>query len=293
MRDERPEYAAAPSLTRIALGCTERRLHRDSERLFRLVSSVAGVLGLGFAGLRRERVQVPLVLVENAELVDRYTLACLLHLCRVSRGPGPVLVLVTGEDDGAARPRWAAPPLADPLLARRTDAEAGAGDTDAATRRALRLVQRSYGLTLNYAGFNTRRAPIEAYSLAEWDSLLAVDLRAPFLLSQQAVRDMAAGGSGHIVNVLSTAAHTAIPFMAPYVAAKAGLLAMTRVLALEANRHGIRVSTVSPGATDSAGTGEERAVRPESVGAVIAATVLAPPDVMAAEIIVRPTALDG
>ncbi|MFD9453031.1 SDR family oxidoreductase [Streptomyces sp. NPDC059985] len=426
MRDERPECAAAPSLTRIALGGTERRLHRDSERLFRLVSSAAGALGLGFAGLRRERVQVPLVLVENAELVDRYTLACLLHLCRVSRGPGPVLVLATGEDDGAARPRWAAPPLADPLLARRTDAEAelgrvlgrffttvgavevrtveggavegeteaeavvgevaedagsadewralvravllgdpelaavlgeplperlaalslvpavrravrdrlgaeerrracaelvarlrtstagappeqdgegrelllahveaGAGDTDAATRRALRLVQRSYGLTLNYAGFNTRRAPIEAYSLAEWDSLLAVDLRAPFLLSQQAVRDMAAGGSGHIVNVLSTAAHTAIPFMAPYVAAKAGLLAMTRVLALEANRHGIRGSTVSPGATDSAGTGEERAVRPESVGAVIAATVFAPPDVMAAEIIVRPTALDG
>ncbi|MFJ3834874.1 SDR family oxidoreductase [Streptomyces sp. NPDC054904] len=146
---------------------------------------------------------------------------------------------------------------------------------------------------INNAGFNTRRAPIEAYSLAEWDSLLAVNLRAPFLLSQQAVRDMAAGGSGHIVNVLSTAAHTAIPFMAPYVAAKAGLLAMTRVLALEANRHGIRVSTVSPGATDSAGTGEERAMRPESVGAVIAATVFAPPDVMAAEIIVRPTALDG
>ncbi|MGW7342553.1 hypothetical protein [Streptomyces sp. NPDC054854] len=127
LRDERPEYAAAPPLTRIALGGTKRRLHRDSERLFRLVSSAAGVLVLGFAGLRRERVQVPLVLVENAELVDRYTLACLLHLCRVSRGPGPVLVLVTGEDDGAARPRWAVPPLADPLLARWTDAEAELG----------------------------------------------------------------------------------------------------------------------------------------------------------------------
>ncbi|MFF3013415.1 hypothetical protein [Streptomyces sp. NPDC057939] len=126
LREGRPEYVAAPPLTRIALGGTKRRLHRDSERLFRLVSAAAGVLGLGFAGLRRERTGAPLVLVENAELVDRYTLACLLHLCRVSRGPGPVLVMVTGVDDGA-RPRWAVPALTGPPLAEWTDAEAELG----------------------------------------------------------------------------------------------------------------------------------------------------------------------
>jgi NAD(P)-dependent dehydrogenase (short-subunit alcohol dehydrogenase family) len=146
---------------------------------------------------------------------------------------------------------------------------------------------------INNAGFNPRRAPFETFSLDEWDSVLAVNLRAPFLLGQQAVRDMRARGSGHILNVLSTASHHAIPYMAPYVAAKMGLLGMTRVLAMEAQRYGIRVSTVSPGATDSAEDGVERCMRPASVGEIIAAAAFTPPDIAVSEIIVRPTGLDG
>ncbi len=82
----------------------------------------------------------------------------------------------------------------------------------------------------------------------EWDAVLALNLRAPFLLSTAVARRMvAAGRGGSIVNISSTASTLARPGIAHYGASKAGLNQVTRVLAVELAPHRIRVNAVLPG----------------------------------------------
>lgn len=170
---DRPAYADAVPLAWKTVGGTKRRLHRDSERLFRLVSAVAVVVGSALAGAAADSGPAVLV-VEHADLCDRATLACLLHIQRRAVGPGPIIVLTTHRD----RPLWRVPVPDDPLMARWTDAEReqdrvlarflAATDADeivgfprreAAPRPgpiaiapsdALRLAQRAFGSTLDY-----------------------------------------------------------------------------------------------------------------------------------------------
>lgn len=98
---------------------------------------------------------------------------------------------------------------------------------------------------VNNAGGNVRRLA-EEYTLAEWDGLLALGLTAPFQWSRLVFDGMRAKGFGRIVNVASVAGMTALPTGAPYAAAKAGLLQLTRNLAREWGRHGITVNAVAP-----------------------------------------------
>lgn len=89
---------------------------------------------------------------------------------------------------------------------------------------------------------------INDMTVAEWDAVQAVNLRAPFLMTQALARywrDKAIAGS--VVNVASTAAVLARPGVAHYAASKAGLLQMTRVLAIELAPAGVRVNAVAPG----------------------------------------------
>jgi NAD(P)-dependent dehydrogenase (short-subunit alcohol dehydrogenase family) len=81
----------------------------------------------------------------------------------------------------------------------------------------------------------------------------ALDLRGVFFCCQEALRHMIERGSGAIVNVASGAAFRPLPEMVAYCAAKAGLVGMTRVLALEAARRGVRVNVVAPGHTETEG----------------------------------------
>jgi len=135
----RPQYAQTAALSKIAVGGAKRRLHRDSERLFRLVSAVASIGGHGLTSLTTTYGRPPVVLIENADLCDRYSLACLLRIWQVSTGPGPVIVLATSPS-GPDRPQWAARPqraargLDDAVLAGWTDAE---GEQDQLIRRFL------------------------------------------------------------------------------------------------------------------------------------------------------------
>jgi NAD(P)-dependent dehydrogenase (short-subunit alcohol dehydrogenase family) len=87
----------------------------------------------------------------------------------------------------------------------------------------------------------------------EWDAVLAVNLRGPFLVTQAVARRMIAdGGGGSIVNISSTASRLARAGIAHYGASKAGLNQLTAVTAVELAPHGIRVNAVLPGvvATD-------------------------------------------
>lgn len=90
--------------------------------------------------------------------------------------------------------------------------------------------------------------PAERITAAEWDEVLSLNLRAPFLVSVAVARALArAGRGGAIVNISSTASLLARPGIAHYGASKAGLNQLTRVLAVEFAPAGIRVNAVLPG----------------------------------------------
>lgn len=99
---------------------------------------------------------------------------------------------------------------------------------------------------VNNAGVGGRRTIAEVDE-ALFDRILQVDLRAPFFLIQAALPRLRAGG--RIVNISSMSVRAAFPAMAAYAPAKAGLEALTRLLALELGPRGITVNAVAPGAT--------------------------------------------
>ncbi|MDR3419853.1 MAG: SDR family NAD(P)-dependent oxidoreductase [Xanthobacteraceae bacterium] len=94
----------------------------------------------------------------------------------------------------------------------------------------------------------TKCTEIEA---AMWDRVMAVNLRGPFLMVKHVAPQMMAQGYGKIINIGSGSIFHGIPWMLHYVTSKGGIMAMTRVLALELGEHGIRVNTLSPGLTMS------------------------------------------
>lgn len=90
--------------------------------------------------------------------------------------------------------------------------------------------------------------PMMELPVAEWDQVLDLNLRAPFLLTRALARRwVAAGTAAAVVNIASTAAVLARPGTLHYAASKAGLVQMTRVMALELAPHRIRVNAVAPG----------------------------------------------
>jgi 3-oxoacyl-[acyl-carrier protein] reductase len=84
-----------------------------------------------------------------------------------------------------------------------------------------------------------------------WRAMLAVHLDGTFFCTREALKRMAPGGRGAIVNLSSTAALAGLPEAPHYAAAKAGVLGFTRSVALEAASHGIRVNAIAPGFTET------------------------------------------
>jgi NAD(P)-dependent dehydrogenase (short-subunit alcohol dehydrogenase family) len=103
-------------------------------------------------------------------------------------------------------------------------------------------------ILVNNAGISGAAAPFLSMAPDEWDRMLAVNLTAPMRLSQLAARHMAGTGGAILMNA-SIAASGADGAFAHYSASKAGLLALTRGMAVELAPHGIRVNAVSPGYT--------------------------------------------
>ena len=98
-----------------------------------------------------------------------------------------------------------------------------------------------------------QNVPFLEMEVAEWDELLAVNLRGAFLCSQPVARHMVSSGrGGRIIFTASTAAENARTNAAAYCASKGGLLQLMRVLALELGPHQITVNAVGPGLTITA-----------------------------------------
>jgi NAD(P)-dependent dehydrogenase (short-subunit alcohol dehydrogenase family) len=90
-------------------------------------------------------------------------------------------------------------------------------------------------------------ASVEAISIEQWDRVLAVNLRGPFLIAKAALPTMRQQRYGHIVNIASTAGLRAWGNAAAYHATKWGLIGFSRGLGVEGRADGIRVTTVIPG----------------------------------------------
>jgi len=84
-----------------------------------------------------------------------------------------------------------------------------------------------------------------------WDRVMAANLRGPFLMAKHVAPHMKTQGYGKIINIGSGSIFKGIPWMLHYVTSKGGIMAMTRVLALELGEYGICVNTLSPGLTMS------------------------------------------
>jgi NAD(P)-dependent dehydrogenase (short-subunit alcohol dehydrogenase family) len=99
---------------------------------------------------------------------------------------------------------------------------------------------------INSAGIDVTK-PIEEMRMDEWDRVMDVNLRGPVLMAKKAATMMYPAQSGHIVNIISTAAKRAWPNASVYHASKWGLLGFSRGLFTEARQHNVKVTAVVPG----------------------------------------------
>ena len=129
------------------------------------------------------------------------------------------------------------------------------GQVDAAVEGAA-TAYGSVDILVNVAGFGFN-SPIVDMREEDWDLVLGVNLKGQFLCAKAAARRMIEQGSGgRIVNIASTAANNARYAGGAYCAAKAGVVQLTKVLALELGEYGITVNAVGPGFTETPATVE-------------------------------------
>jgi 3-hydroxybutyrate dehydrogenase len=102
-------------------------------------------------------------------------------------------------------------------------------------------------ILVNNAGHYGPVVPVEEYPLAEFDKVIAIHLRAAFLLSKLILPEMYTRKFGVILNISSLSAKAAYAWGSAYAAAKAGMLGLTRVTAAEGARKGVRVNAICPG----------------------------------------------
>ncbi|MBX9860932.1 MAG: 3-hydroxybutyrate dehydrogenase [Sphingomonas sp.] len=126
----------------------------------------------------------------------------------------------------------------------------GANLLDAAG--AAGLIENSIALLgqvdilVNNAGIQ-HVAPIEEFPVDKWNAIIALNLSAAFHTIRTAFAPMKAAGYGRIINVASAHALVASPFKSAYVAAKHGVLGLTKTVALEGAQHGVTCNAICPG----------------------------------------------
>jgi 2-hydroxycyclohexanecarboxyl-CoA dehydrogenase len=127
-----------------------------------------------------------------------------------------------------------------------------AADAAAVARSAARTRDELGPVTIlvNNAG-TTAYESFTSISEAAWDRMIGINLKGPFLVTQELIPDMIEAGWGRIVNISSSSAQTGAPAMAHYASSKGGVIGLTRALAVEYIGQGITVNHVPPGFIDT------------------------------------------
>ena len=124
---------------------------------------------------------------------------------------------------------------------------------DRAVKQMVAKVLRKFkriDILVNNAGIG-HSAAIEDLTVAQWDKMIAVNLRSVFLTTHYVLPHMYARDSGKIVNNASQLAHLGSPGLAHYTAAKAGIISFTRSLSREIGARNVNANCVAPGATQT------------------------------------------
>jgi 2-hydroxycyclohexanecarboxyl-CoA dehydrogenase len=140
--------------------------------------------------------------------------------------------------------------VVDEITAAGGKAVALAGDVSnrESVRAALQELRAAFGpvtVVVNNAGI-TGWIPFEEITDEAWDTMMAINLRGPFIVIQEALPDMKAAKWGRVINISSSSAQSGTARMAHYSSSKGGVITLTRSLALELSPLGITVNNIPP-----------------------------------------------
>jgi NAD(P)-dependent dehydrogenase (short-subunit alcohol dehydrogenase family) len=162
-------------------------------------------------------------------------------ICRALAAAGAHVVVTDADADRAAKTAETLDGAGRAVRLDVTDELAAADALERAASEHGRL-----DVLVNNAGVDVTKS-ISEMSVAEWDRVIAVNLRGPFVLAKLAFEHMREAGGGHIVNIVSTAARRAWANAAAYHASKWGLLGLSHAMHVEGREHGIRVTALIAG----------------------------------------------
>lgn len=137
--------------------------------------------------------------------------------------------------------------------------------------------------------------PTTESTLDSWNTQIAANLTGTYLVCREALKVMLPRKQGHLVNILSVASKVAFPYSAGYVASKWGAYGLTKSIAEEVRREGIRVTAILPGSVDTpfwdanpGGPPREDMLKPETVAQAVRYALEAPAQASVDEICLMP-----
>ena len=201
-----------------------------------------------------------------------------------SRGIGKAIAIALGSEAAtlilAARTQPALQDVAEQLRAAGVEAMAAVTDmtSEESIRSLVQHVQQEYGrldILVNNAGV-VYAGPLAETATADWDRLMTINARGPFILCREAMGMLKQAHDGRIVNISSVVGVKGYPNQTAYTASKHALRGMSMALAEEVKDHGVRVHVVCPGgvATDMVGSvrpdiDKKELIQPEEIAELV------------------------